>query len=398
MFKKAVVIGTIIFIVLVVLFGGSAPYALYVAILTEKIHFPNYYSLPSKEKRILKGEEKSLGAHDDSEGLWKPYHLLHYQIKLPNKHPLYQAYPYLLSKISDKSRTSTYPLYKKAFGFTIRTAKGEAILNFIPLSFHTFTPDFKRQELFNIPALHNILQKKSLSKIWRDLFVTNISQWKRPYEDLIYQLYLLDERSYFFNSKENLFYLKGLGVGGIQYLDKEKEVWVLNYLVGDIVYRFKLEIFERDEKLISSLLSSLIIEPSSVDFSKKIYNKFMEGPFYARSTNDGLLTLFSAWTHEPSNPDFIKELFYYLHKGDENEKYYRSLINYSKLTFDHQESADGKLESPQEALDRKIREEMIESAEKDTNQPVENTEYQKSRSQSYRERLKKALETTNEKK
>jgi len=261
------------------------------------------------------------------------------------------------------------------------------------------------QELFKLPFVRNRIRQFNSEKIWRDIFFHRIVETSKTMEEMIHDLYVLHIRSKLLPPKFKSYSLidENKAIIELNSSNKDFKVELVLHLIGNRIFSYALETFERDQeamKLRSKFIkeiSSNIIDPS---MGRILYAEFKQLNFSRQFDQEGLLYLFSAWTQDLEKVELLKEMVFYMERGRDNSEQLKVLYKYAfnkyGKTFTTKnifsDSDDQNL-----VLQRKIEIENIEKkqeAEKMSSQPVEAAEL--SPEEKRKLELKKAKEAGDE--
>lgn len=271
---------------------------------------------------------------DDFSSLWKVFHLRDVIIPLPAGHPMFKTIPLLEVKPQNNE-----PL----LGVLFRSPTGREMARVYLMSNGTWNDHMEEQGLFQLPVVLRELRKKTPEEVWKDLFTKDITGWELPWQQMAYNLYLLHLRSVILPKNLVNYYLLN---------DEKKALVEIESKNKD--YRTEI-VFEFDRGLLLSyLLVSEIGNTDSQDLRARfidkisfrttdkglgsiIYNEFKQLPFNRQTDQEGMLYLFSAWSHDMQQTDMLKEMIYFLERGEKNQDQLKPLYRYAftkyKKTF-----------------------------------------------------------------
>lgn len=306
---------------------GAYPYYIYSKLL--KNDYENsWFEVRDYSKKLLIPDEKiSLNDIDRSnEDLWKKFHFMDVVIPLPVKNPFYN----ITASIGFNENSK-----KKSLGLVVLSSSKKELLK-IFFNQNTQMPSvLKKQKLFKLPIIRAYLESINDKKIWKDLFQKDISKWKVSFKEMIYHLYLLELRSRVI-PKNALSYStidqQNSSIIVMPSKDKDyKTEFILTRSRGQI-YSYLLLTKKGDpesQRMRLRLLDGIEFRVGSEYLSRIIYQEFQNLDFKDKTSNEGMLYLLSAWSHDKSNQDFIQEMIHYLERGASNDLQLIPLIEYA---------------------------------------------------------------------
>lgn len=290
------------------------------------------YQLPRWDPLFLAPKEpiELSEPSDDFSGLWRQFHLRDVVVPLPAGHPLFHVLP-MVKEIPGK------PEPQLGLVFTVPTGRELARTYFLPSG--AWNDQFNAQGLFRLPLVRKVLRGKTTQELWRDIFTKKIHGWDLPLEEMAYNLYLVHMRSHM------------LPVGALNYgllADQSRAVVELPSANRD--YRTEI-VFQYDEGLILTYL--LVTERASVDardlrtrflqqisfrasdpaLAPLVYREFKQLSFNRQVGQEGMLYLFSAWSHALDDMEMFKEMIYFLERGGSNGRQLRPLYRYAMTRY-----------------------------------------------------------------
>jgi hypothetical protein len=349
--KKTIAIVLVIGSVLLLVLGIalSSPYYYYSKILNNDYR-SEWFSLDLSNKLIFKPLSTLKLEQEDknyNEDLWRQLHFKDVQFKLPVKDPFY-----LLAPILERSSANEY-----VFGLNFLTASNKNLTRLYLVEDFYFPNIFKEQKIFELPVVKGYIKQFSREKIWSDLFTKNIEGWNISFGDMIYNLYLLQLRIKLFPDNYINFGLSNDKTIAIVELRSEDKDYKVEYILThkrNRIYAFLLftNIHTLQATILRShLLKDMQFEPSSESLQHIIIKEFESLPYAQKIDQEGMLTLFSAWTHGTKNKELLRLMIQYLERGKRNEAQLDPLYRYAK---DHY----GKTFSLGKRLDKMLSEEV----------------------------------------
>lgn len=284
--------------------------------------------------------------------LWKKMAIGDFKFPIPYRHPLYRVRP-LFPREGDKRLGISF----------LNNQKVELVKIFIEPSFY-FVSKRPKMKFYDIPIVDYWLDRYSGGQVWKDLFLKDIPDKLGDWEQGVRHLYLLEQRERFFPEKVLAF--------GVLKDNEQVKYWQLDekdrdykherFLVraGERLFSFTLSSRFDDE--VASVFRDYIISHFKLVFDKEknsemIHAEFRNLSFEDKSDEIGFLQIYSAWTQDPSNKFFLREMIYYLEKNPHlvhllKETYHYTLWRYQQL-FAFHEKIEGQLEG-RLLLQRKI--------------------------------------------
>ncbi|MBI2520452.1 MAG: hypothetical protein HYV97_08535 [Bdellovibrio sp.] len=354
-----------------------APYHFYKTAVTDGIR-SEYLNLGSLPEPLYNGKAEILGpivqlsdSHVEQK-LWQLFHFSDFQIPLPLHHPEVNFYPWI-------EEGEGRPLIGGRF---VDQSQVE-VFTFTLLGGTPFTLRADKEKLFSLPAVKQLIFRRSAVQIWGDLFqksikndLADMAPWHyltrgptHSLDEMFYNLFLLHMRPVLMRQYqvEGLKYLASNKIGIVQVYDID-ERYTSEYIflfVNGIVYKIRLRIKKNNalgRSIRDVFLYNLSFEESSVDSSEKIYAAFRNLPYRTRVEQEGMVYLYAAWTHVTDRVEFLREMIQFLERGPEKLRHLRPLYEYAYRRFGDLLSKDS---DANVKLNRKMQEELekeIESA------------------------------------
>jgi hypothetical protein len=300
------------------------------------------------------GIDKIPAYQEDYVQLWKEFPLRNSLIPMPTRHPMFQTVP-----IVEMTSKKSVPY----FGIILQDPTGREISRVYTLPNRLHQDHSRGQELFKLPYVRNRLLTKTLDLVWKDIFSYKIEIKDKPIDEMIYDLYIVHLRSKLL-PKETMKY--GLIKDGKQALielqseDKDYMVeLVLTMDSGSIFsYILKTEKGRKESmKLRSKFLNTITFSPVDSAISGFLYTEFKQLNYSRQVDQEGMLYLFTAWSQNPDKLELLKEMIYYLERGQNTKKQLKTLYTYSfkryGKTYTSRMDADDQ-DNPEIILQRKI--------------------------------------------
>lgn len=343
-----------------------APYHIYTLTLTEGINTSFLHMNPS---RLVLYDGKKIEipafAEFNDMNLYKLFHFNHFLLPLPYNHPLFFLIPEI--KLEGKG-----PLT----GISYQNSKGQDLFYFLVESSFKVNLDFGEQKLFLLPIFKKYISNKSSRQIWTDIFSKQLSlpsnQGRSFYEsylelkkvsyyELVYNLYILYNRHHLISGDVNEIYFieeKNLGVVELKSPNEKYRIERLYFIDKGMVHPIKIKTFvanQSAQNLRSKLIRETEYKMNGTDSAIPIYAGYKQLTYSERVGQKGMTYLFSAWTHDVENKDFIRVIILFLERGELNLKYLTPFYKYAFRKFGTtMSSLDEHLdETAPEALKRK---------------------------------------------
>lgn len=363
MIKKILIILFLLFLFIVSLVTLiSLPFVTYWAIINQKYDF-KFYKMEDPErmaKLLVPGRKLELDTKEDNsfdQRFWKTFHIENYKMPLPIFHPLYVAAPVINEK-------DYHEYVELGVRFLNQSQKmlGEVIFN----ESKKFNKYLQAQPIFTLPIVKTFLESKEADTIWKDLYLRDLGQneFKQilttPLEDMVYNLYILHLRmKYFPNNLVSYFFHEKFQLGGIEttWENKDLKKEALIFMVDGVLESYSLVSRFEDQSaksLREVLVNSINYFPSMVDQSRILYEQFRDLPYNSKTSPEGMLYLFAAWTHNTQDKEFMREIIGYLERGEGNFAQLHALYAFAIKHYGKDFSGNRK---QSKNLDEKIQEE-----------------------------------------
>ncbi|MBF0315061.1 MAG: hypothetical protein HQK52_16680 [Oligoflexia bacterium] len=410
------------------------PYVLYYRIIQGK-YDGEYYKVKNIErylnpnaKDLLVDRTQVLGDSDE-ENYWKTFHIGQYKLLLPLSHPLIGIFPIVNFK-EDKKEVE--------LGIKFMTYRGEKITEIALGPEERFAHKFNEQKLFAIPMIYRYLERVSIEDLWRDIFEKRIihryeegisvidcdkdkdkdkecSFFKKKkqkvkkvfgvvydlltldFSEMIYNLYVIHMREKYFPGNFNDFFYyadKNYGVLISRGKDSYRNRVTFYSLGQGVVQSYAMELDLQDplaHTVFKKMLQHTFYAPSTLEESQNIYREFVELPYKQKIDQEGMIYLFSAWTNDVENKEFLFEVIKFLEKGGNNFARLQPFYVYASKRYGNGDDANSERQEAQ--LKEKIKSEdlaNIEQADRDNRNSVESVPT--SAEERFRFYLKKANE------
>jgi hypothetical protein len=263
---------------------------------------------------------------EDYVQLWKEFPLRNSLIPMPTRHPMFQSVPII--EMTSKNATPH-------FGIILQDPSGREISRVYTLPNRLYQDHSQGQELFKLPYVRNRILGKKLEEVWRDIFSYKVDIKDKPIDEMIYDLYIVHLRSKVL-PKETVRY--GLIKDGKQALiellsaDKDYMVELVMTMESGSIFSYILKT-ERNRqesvKLRAKFLESITFSPVDEANGRFLYTEFKQLNYARQVDQEGMLYLFAAWSQNPDSLELLKEMIYYLERGQNTKKQLKTLYTYS---------------------------------------------------------------------
>lgn len=205
-------------------------------------------------------------------------------------------------------------------------------------------------------------------------FESLIELRKVSYKDLVYNLYVLYNRRFVLpeTTLEFSFY-KERNIGIVKLPSNDPKILVerLYILQEGLIYPLVIRTRISDIPAMNfrnKFIKEINYKSTSTDSAISIYARYKQIPYGQRIDQQGMTYLYSAWSHDPENRDYIRVIILFLERGKLNLKYLKPFYEYAYKKFGSSLStASGFLsETPSETLKRRITEELEMEVKKET--------------------------------
>lgn len=382
-------------VITIVLFVGAAalvaiaPYHIYTLTLTEGVN-TSFLTMSPTKSVLYDGENLLLGMPTDmnDERLYETFHFAHFEIPMPINHPLYNLIPMI--KIEGQG---------PRLGASFQNGRNVELFNFMLERPYKFETSSGEQKLFTLPIFKNYISRKSNDEVWRDLFKKSLSLPSNEgksffeslkslrrvsYNDLVYNLYILYNRR--FSAPENSLKLsflaeRNMGIVTLSSPDPKVQIERLYIIEKGLVYPIVIKTRITDlqaQNFRKKFIREITYKSSSTDSAISIYARYKQIPYLQRVDQQGMTYLYSAWSHDLNNRDFVRVIILFLERGKLNLKYLKPFYEFAYRKFGSTlSSASGYLsESAAETLKRRITEELESEVKKETDQESTRSEGQ----------------------
>ena len=351
---KAIILFFLILLVTVsaVVLSAFAPYHFYNVALHSGID-SRFYQVEKTTNVLHQGSyyniDRMKSVSSEAEDLWEVFHFSDFEIPLPVRHPMFMMLPL----IEDRKK-------RPILGATFKTRSGQEVSRFKVLETFKFDRRVEHHKIFELPFFKNYLLNIDNTILWKDLFTKDLnlpkgdfldssywkSLWRVSYQELVYRLYILQLRSEFLPKNAiNLSYYTNKSFGIVELVDKDKlEIGLESLFRSEMIYVYrdgfvhKLLLKSRFEHLISDsirkrIMNALEYKASSESSAIEIYARYKALEYYKRISQEGMIYLYSGWSHVTEKKEFLKEMIQFLERGNNSYDYLGPLYKYSYKKF-----------------------------------------------------------------
>lgn len=348
-----------------------APYHIYTLTLTEGVNTRFLQMNPTKsvfyDGKLVDFKRPSVM---DDEGLYQTFHFYHFELPMPVNHILFSLIPTIKIEVTGPRLGARFQNVKNVELFSFMLER--------PYKFETTSGD---QKLFTLPIFKNYISRKSNDEIWGDLFQKELSLPSNfgesffeslnklkavSYKDLVYNLYILYNRRFVLPAlTEEFSFYKNRNMGLVKLHSDDPKILVERLFIIQEGLVYPLVIRTRMSEISATNFRSKFIreiryKSTSKDSAISIYARYKQIPYIQRIDQQGMTYLYSAWSHDPENRDYIRVIILFLERGKLNLKYLKPFYEYAYKKFGSSLStASGFLnETAGENLKRRITEEL----------------------------------------
>ncbi len=388
MLKKSlfliVLVGLIVFTV--ALFA-IAPYHIYTLTLTEGVS-TRFLEMKPTISALYDGQEfrfkSELGSARQDSGLYTMFHFSNFVMPIPLNHPIFSLIPTI--KIE-----TTGP----RLGGSFLDGKNADLFSFMQEKIYKLDMTTGNQQLFLLPVFKNHISRKLQDEIWRDLFSKKLSLpsndgksffeslfmlRKVTYNDLVYNLFILYNRNLLFPSKTTRISYDKVTNHGLVELVSDDPKYLLerlylneNGIIYSMTIRTKIDNITA-EHFREKILKETYFKNSTTDSAIPIYAHYKSITYGKRVDQQGMTYLYSAWSHDLNNRDFVRVIILFLERGKSNLKFLKPFYDYAYKKFGSSFSTGTEelIENADVKLKRQMKEELeneVKNEESQTNKP-----------------------------
>lgn len=325
------------------IFGVQAPYHAYFTFIDQGIE-GELLSVQKPEKRLLQGDLLITNVKEnlDTDKLWIELEFGDYILPFPISHPSIKMIP--TPRIQGKTTHAD---------FSYVNSKEEVLVSFKSKGVTKSNFTFPTDRLFKLPLVKKYIQRKGQLQVWKDMFTRNLNiprvsifdhkrfrtmiKYVSPL-DLAYNIYIYKMRKRFFPSGvKNAYFVNSSHIVFMVDGDEEEGQFskaIGRYLKNGKVYTYHLDISKDNiftELIRYRVFNTLKVEDTRGEYTaQKIYSLFKRLPFRQRISVDGLVYLYSAWSHELENKAFMRELIQFMERGKDHDRYLFPLYEFSR--------------------------------------------------------------------
>lgn len=357
-----------------------APYHIYTLTLTEGVH-TRFLEMKPSPPAFYDGQEFShfvnnSSAQEDA-SLYSTFHFSNFLLPIPLNHPIFSLIPTI--KVESSS---------PRLGASFLDGKNVELSSFIVEKNYKLETISGDQKLFLLPIFKNHIHRKSEEEVWRDLFSKKLSLpsnlgesfydsllalRKVTYNDLVYNLYILYNRTHLFppdTLRISFDSKSGHGLIEIPSEDPKIRLERLYVIEKGIIYSLSLKTKIGNisaENLRSRVLNETLYKSSSNDSAIPIYARYKSISYNSRVDQQGMTYLFAAWSHDLANREYVRVIILFLERGKLNLKFLKPFYEYAYKQFGSNLSGENDilLETPEEKIKRKVKDELESEVKKE---------------------------------
>lgn len=370
-----------------------APYHLYETALNEGVE-SEFLSMKPSNQGFLNPEAWTWGDEiaQDKEKLWENFHFSNYVVPMPIHHPLFMVVP-----VIERQGKSDID-----FGAVFKGFNKQEYAYFQTMNVDGFHIELKKQKIFELPIFKKVIMEKSRARIWEDIMSYSVKLpsrsdqglfsywselWEIPYSELVYRLYLVQARHKIFPEnavsfsfhpelKKGLFEIHEFGVDDTKLLEEDLDPKFLNEVVvflekGDLHHLKLRTLYDHPTSLYyrKAFIEKLKYKLSTQDSVVPIYAQYKQLDYRRRIDQEGMVYLFSSWTHVPESPEFLKEMIRFLERGRSRFEQLSPLYHYAYENFGSTFST--RSENLRETDDQRMKRIMRENAQEQAREQKE---------------------------
>lgn len=316
------------------------PYRFYYTFQSEGVQ-SDYFLATDRRDLLFEG----LSSYKQSRGeipFWKKIHFSNYTFDVPFRDATYTVFP--RPKII-KGRTYPY--------FDIIDHKGVLVATISGFDVGKFNASIPMDKVFNLPIITQFIKPATNQQVWLDFLNLNIrikdynlfsfSDIRKLFKDypiskLGYNLYIYKLRQKYFSIKAKSIVQNG-PFHIIEKFQKDdfKSLVRSHFYNKGRIYQFDINVNQKhpEHRLITNkLLKNLELKLSrDEESSYAMYNEFRKLKYDKRFDYQGILLIYSSWSHELEDERFYKEMIYYFEKGKYQTAKLFSLYDFAKQKY-----------------------------------------------------------------
>ena len=364
-------------IITLALLGGAgvlvaiAPYHIYTLTLTEGVNTQFLQMKPTKAV-FYDGEtiDVKIPERMDDERLYQSVHFGHFEMPMPINHSLFSLIPIIRIEAAGPRLGASFQNSKNVEFFSFMIER--------PYKFETTSGD---QKIFILPIFKNYINRKSSDDVWADVFKKQLSLPSNEgksffeslvtlqdvsYYELVYNLYILYNRHFVLpeeTTKFSFYPEQNMGIVELPSDSDKMKVERLFIIEKGLIYPILIKTKTNEVAAMNfrtKFIREIKYKATSTDSATPIYARYKQISYNQRLDQQGMIYLYSAWSHDLNNRDFVRVIILFLERGKLNLKYLKPFYEFAYRKFGSTlSSASGYLnETATEALKRKIDEEL----------------------------------------
>lgn len=357
-----------------------APYHIYTLTLTEGVNTRFLVMKPSAPV-FYDGQDVHFVRVDNEDVdklLFREFHFSSFLLPLPFNHPAFSLIPVIKNESGGPRLGASFYDGKSAELFSFMLER--------PYKLETISGD---QKIFLLPVFKNHIYRKTEADVWRDLFSKKLSLPSNvgksfyqsllalksvSYNDLVYNLYILYNRTHLFPAdtlKISFNHQTNQGLLELPSDDPKVRVERLYLIEKGMIYSLMIRTkrgIPQAENYRKKILREVKFKNSTTDSAIPIYAQYKNISYGNRVDQQGMTYLFSAWSHDLNNRDFVRVIILFLERGKSNLKFLKPFYEYAFKKFGSNLSGDDefRLETPEEKLKRRMKEELESEIKKES--------------------------------
>ena len=382
----AILVGLVSFAVILVII---APYHIYTLALTEGVN-TRFLVMKPINKILYDGNEfpkySNKNSYFNDSYIYKTFHFSNFEIPFPVNNPAIVMIPTI--KVE-----SSVPY----LGINILNTKNTELFSFSIEKNSKFEMSSGEQRIFSLPLFRNYIKKKNDKELWKDLFSKKLSLPSNEgrsfldsllnlrtvsYNDLVYNMYIYYNRSLFFTDNiKNIFFDMNSELGLVDFVSPNEKYRIEKlYLISEgIIYSINIKTKINDilgEFYRLKFINEVKYKNSTPDSAIPIYAEYKNLPYLKRIDQQGMISLFSAWSHDLDNREFVRVIILFLERGHSNLKYLKPFYEYAYKQFGSNLSGSTEvlLETADEKLKRKVKEDLETEVKTEASKKLNSTE------------------------
>ena len=309
----------------------TLPYVVYRRVMTGR-YTHDLYRLPRWDEKLLhpKLKMEMPKPSDDFSGLWRQFHVRDVVLQLPAGHPLFHP----VAIITEVPKQADPQL-----GLRFVTSEEREMARLHLLKNGSWNSQWDAQGLFRLPLVRKVLRRHPPEKVWKDLFTREFKNWEIPWEEMVYNLYLLHLRASLLPPSTMSYGLLPGGTRAVVELESKNKDYRTELVFdfdGGLVLSYLMVSDLRDgsaQELRARFLREIHFRTSDQGLAQILYREFKQMSFARQTSEEGMLYLFSAWSHDPQQQELLKEMIYFLERGEKNHQQLKPLYRFALNRF-----------------------------------------------------------------